>query len=186
MARLLAIHQSGGMGGAPVSLLTLLAALDQSRFQPRAVFTESGPVLEHARSLSVPAAVVPTGGAFYYSAHARLGPRSLAGFVRTFPLAVQRARAVLRRERPDLLHLNTSVLLAWAAAARREGVPVVWMVREVLGPQPLVRRWHARFISRHARRVVVISYAVFCLKKKKVHARRRYQPAALSTCLVML
>ena len=59
-----------------------------------------------------------------------------------------------------MAHLNTSVLLAWAAAARRERVPVVWMVREVLGPNPWLRQWHASFILRHARRVVAISDAV--------------------------
>jgi glycosyltransferase involved in cell wall biosynthesis len=52
------------------------------------------------------------------------------------------------------------VLLAWAAAARRERIPVVWVVREVLGPNPLLRSWHARFIVGHARRVVAISDAV--------------------------
>src|SRR5262249_28157547 len=86
--------------------------------------------------------------------------RSLSRFLRTFPAAVQTARAALRQHRPDLLHLNTSVLLAWAAAARRQRVPVVWMVREVLGPNPLLRRWHAEFILRHARRTVAISDAV--------------------------
>src|SRR5689334_10058204 len=84
----------------------------------------------------------------------------LAHFVRTFPEAVQTARGVLRRHKPDLVHLNTSVLLAWAAAARRERVPVVWVVREVLGPNPWLRRWQASFIVRHARRVVAISDAV--------------------------
>jgi glycosyltransferase involved in cell wall biosynthesis len=108
----------------------------------------------------VPARVVPTGGALFYSAHAQLGPRSLARFVRTFPAAVRTAQRVLREQRPDVLHLNTSVLLAWAAAARRQRVPVVWMVREVLGPNPYVRAWHAGFISSRARRVVAISQAV--------------------------
>jgi glycosyltransferase involved in cell wall biosynthesis len=157
---LLAVHQGGGLGGAPVSLVRLLAGLDPSEFRPSAIFTESGPVLDYARDLGLQASVVPTGGAFFYSAHARLGPRSLARFLRTFPGAVRVARATLRCRRPDLLHLNTSVLLAWAAAARREGVPVVWVVREVLGPNPWLRRWQAGFILRHARQVVAISDAV--------------------------
>jgi glycosyltransferase involved in cell wall biosynthesis len=154
------VHQGGGLGGAPVSLLKLLAALDQRAFEPRAIFTEPGPVLAAASAGGVSARSVPTGGAFYYSAHARLRPRTLARFVRTFPAAVRTARLVLRAERPDLLHLNTSVLLAWAAAARRERVPVVWTVREVLGPSPALRAWHARYILDRARRVVVISSAV--------------------------
>lgn len=157
---LLAVHQGGGVGGAPVSLLKLLARLDRDAFAPRALFTESGPILAYASDLGVPARSVATGGAFFYSAHARLGARSLARFVRTFPAAVVTARRVLRADRPDVLHLNTSVLVAWAAAARREGVPVVWVVREVLGPQPSLRVWHARFILSRARRVVAISDAV--------------------------
>jgi glycosyltransferase involved in cell wall biosynthesis len=158
--RLLAVHHGGGIGGAPVSLLKLLSALDQSQFAPQAVFTEPGEVTSFAQQLGVPAEVVPTGGAFFYSAHARLRPRTMARFVRTFPEAVRSARRALRQHRPDLLHLNTSVLLAWAAAARRERVPLVWVVREVLGPNPWLRRWHAEFILRHARRTVAISDAV--------------------------
>ena len=158
--RLLAVHHGGGIGGAPVSLLKLLAALDPTQFNSHAVFTEHGDILAYAGRLGVSAEVIPTGGAFFYSAHARLGVRSISRFVRTFPSAVRRARQALRRLRPDLVHLNTSVLLAWAAAARREHVPVVWVVREVLGPSPRLRAWHASFINRHACRVVAVSDAV--------------------------
>jgi glycosyltransferase involved in cell wall biosynthesis len=84
----------------------------------------------------------------------------MARFVSTFPSAVRTAQNTLRGQRPDLVHLNTSVLLAWAVAARREGIPVVWVVREVLGSNPWLRSWHARFIQRHARTIVAISNAV--------------------------
>ena len=158
--RLLAVHHGGGLGGAPVSLVKLLASLNADAFVPRAVFTEPGAVVEYARNSGVEAEIVATGGAFFYSAHARLSVRSIARFVRTFPNALKTAQRALRSRQPDVVHLNTSVLLAWAAAARRERVPVVWVVREVLGPNPWLRRWHARFIHRHAARVVAISNAV--------------------------
>jgi glycosyltransferase involved in cell wall biosynthesis len=181
---LLAVHQGGGVGGAPVSLLKLLAELNATEFSPAptAIFTESGEILAFAAELGVPASVVPTGGALFYSAHARLGPRSVARFVRTFPAAVQTACRSLRTARPDLLHLNTSVLLAWAAAARREHVPVVWTVREVLGPNPWLRRWHASFIVRHARRVVAISDAVLaCFEgQNAANVRRVYNAVDLA------
>src|SRR6184192_249481 len=106
--RLLAVHHGGGIGGAPVSLLKLLARLDHQVFDVEAVFTEPGPILEHARALGVSTQVLPTGGAFFYSAHARLGPRSMARFIRTFPSAVRTAQSTLRQQRPDVLHLNTS------------------------------------------------------------------------------
>jgi glycosyltransferase involved in cell wall biosynthesis len=173
---LLAVHHGGGVGGAPVSLLKLLAALDPHEFSTHAIFTEPGDVCAYARELGVQASVVPTGGAFFYSAHARLGPRSIGRFVRTFPAAVRNASQTLRRQRPDVLHLNTSVLLAWAAAARRERVPVVWVVREVLGPNPWLRAWHARFILSHAQRVVAISNAVQdCFPRTRLgHVTRVY------------
>ena len=185
--RLLAVHHGGGVGGAPVSLVKLLAALEPADFQPRLILTEPGPIAPYARAADVPVGVVRTGGAFFYSAHARLGARTMARFVSTFPGAVQTARRVLRREQPDLVHLNTSVLLAWAVAARREHLPVVWMVREVLGPSPRLRRWHARFILHHARTVVAISGAVaacFPLAVPVVHNAvdlREFQPAAPGT-----
>jgi glycosyltransferase involved in cell wall biosynthesis len=150
--RLLAVHQGGGLGGAPVSLLKLLARLD---LDSHVVLTESGPILDLARQLHVPTTVVPTGGALYWSAHARLTLRGLARFTRTFPSAVRTAQRVIQTMRPTLIHLNTSVLLPWAAAARRERLPVVWVVREVLASP-----WQARFIQRHATRIVVISNAV--------------------------
>lgn len=150
--RLLAVHQGGGLGGAPVSLLKLLSRLDAD---VSAVFTEHGAALEYAARVGVPTTVVRTGGALFYSAHARLGVRGIARFISTFPGAVKVARTVLREQRPDVLHLNTSVLLAWAAAARRERVPVVWVVREVLGAS-----WQARFIQSRATRIVAVSNAV--------------------------
>ncbi len=157
---LLAIHHGGGVGGAPVSLLKLLAGLDPQEFSAEAVFTEPGEVVNYAHDIGVPSRIIPTGGAFFYSAHARLGVRSMARFISTFPSAVRTAQHALHSRRPDLLHLNTSVLLAWAVAARRERIPVVWVVREVLGPNPWLRRWHASFIVRHARRIVAISDTV--------------------------
>jgi glycosyltransferase involved in cell wall biosynthesis len=133
-------------------LLKLLSKLD---VDSQAIFTEPGPVLRYASDLHIPTTVVAAGGALYWSAHARLNVRGIARFVRTFPNAVRTASRVLQASRPDVLHLNTSVLLAWAAAARRERVPTVWVVREVLGGT-----WQARFIRNHASRLVVVSNAV--------------------------
>src|SRR5262249_19709231 len=129
-------------------------------FEPRVVFTERGPIASYAHDLDVRHEVVPTGGAFYYSAHAKLAPRMLAHFFRTFPSGGNTPPPGLRHTKPTALHPNPSVLLAWAAAARREHVPVVWQVREVLGPHPGLRRWHANYIVRHAKRIVAISHAV--------------------------
>ena len=110
----------GGLGGAPVSLLKLLSRLD---FETEAIFTEPGSLLEFARELNVPATVVPTGGALYYSAHARLGVRGIARFVRTFPAAVRRARQELRTRRPDVVHVNFRTALRRAGRGLKRSSP---------------------------------------------------------------
>src|SRR5579859_377540 len=177
---LLAVHHGGGIGGAPVSLLKLLAGLDHDEFYPEAVFTEPGDVVRYAHDLRVSARTIRTGGAFFYSAHAQLGVRSLARFLRTLPSAITTAQRALHDQRPDVVHLNTSVLLAWAVAARRERIPVVWVVREVLGPNRWLRRWHARFILSHAQRVVAISDAVRACFPDAASLRRVYNAVDLA------
>src|SRR3982074_3221266 len=105
---LLAIHHGGGVGGAPVSLLKLLAGLDAREFSAQAVFTEPGEVLSYARSLGAPARITPTGGAFFYSAHARLGVRSVAPFLAPYASPLRAPQRAHESQSPDVLHLNTS------------------------------------------------------------------------------
>ena len=100
---LLAVHHGGGVGGAPVSLLKLLQHLDPHEFSAQAVFTEPGDIIIYAKEMGVPARIIPTGGAFFYSAHARLGVRSMARFISTFPSAVRTAQNALRTKKPDLV-----------------------------------------------------------------------------------
>ena len=143
--KILLIHHGGGIGGAPVSMLQMAAALDRTRFEPLAVFTESGPILDFAEELGVPARVVPMRSAFFYGAHVPVRPRMLLRFVAGYAATVKAARALVREEEPDLVHLNTSVLIPTAVGVKSEDVPVVWHVREAPGPTGWLRR---RMISR--------------------------------------
>lgn len=158
--KVLGVHAGGGIGGAPVSLVQLLAGLPRDEFEPTVAFTEAGDMLEVAASHGLRGMVVRAPAAFFYSAHAALDPRTLAPLVVHFRSSVLAAERLLESERPDIVHLNTSVLLPFGVAARRLGVPVVWHVREVLGGNPWLRSWHARFICRHADVVVATSAAV--------------------------
>ena len=155
--KVLFIHHGGGIGGAPVSMLQLAAALDRSRYEPLAVFTRPGPILDFAHHLGVPARVVSMRSAFFYSAHVPVRLRMLAPFLLHFWPSVQAAGRLMRQERPDLVHLNTSVLVPAAIGIRREGIPLIWHVREVPGPNPMLRRWQTGTISRLADVVIANS-----------------------------
>jgi glycosyltransferase involved in cell wall biosynthesis len=74
--------------------------------------------------------------------------------------SVRRARQLIERIDPDLVHLNSSTLAAAAIGSARAGVPVVWHIREPLagGYMGLRKVLLRRTIDRHATRVIAISH----------------------------
>lgn len=158
--KILFLHSGGAIGGAPVSMLQLAAALPLDRYFPLAVFTHPGPILGIARNLGVSARVVPLRSAFFHSAHVPVRLRMLVNFSLHFWSTVRAARLLVREERPDLVHLNTSVLIPAAIAIKRERVPLVWHVREVINTGSWVGRLQASAIARLADCVVVNSSVV--------------------------
>lgn len=143
-----------------MSMLHLAAALDHGRYAPRVVFTRAGPILDFARELAVPARVVPLRSVFFRSAHVPLRARTVVPFLVHFWPTVRGAQALVRAERPELVHLNTSVLIPVAIGVRRERVPVVWHVREVVNNGSPVGRLESNWIARLADCVVANSQVV--------------------------
>jgi len=155
--KVLFIHHGGGIGGAPVSMLQLATALDRKCYAPLAIFTQPGPILGFACEFDVPVRMVPLHSAFFYSAHVPIRLRMLFPFLLYFWQTVRATGALVRQERPDLVHLNTSVLIPEAIAVKREGIPLVWHVREVPGANPLLRRWQTRTLVGLADHIIVNS-----------------------------
>lgn len=157
MSKLLIIHHGGGIGGAPVSLLHMVSRLDRAKYSPKIVFSDPGPMLAMAEEAGVATATLPMPGVLHYGAHVPLRPRAVLPALVGFPGTVAGARDLIRSESPDLVHLNTSALIALGVAARKEGVPIVWHVREVVNPDTPVGRLLAGWIFRMADRVIAVS-----------------------------
>jgi len=138
-------------------MLQLAAALDRTRIETLAAFTSEGPILDYARDLNVSAMVVPMESAFFYSAHVPLSSRMLIRFGVHYRSSVKTAETLVREFRPDVVHLNTSVLLPVAVGVKRAGAKLVWHVREAAGPNPILRRWMVRQIQKFADHIVVTS-----------------------------
>ncbi len=161
MRRILYIHHGGEIGGAPLSLLYLLRYLDRSRYEPVVVALKPGPVVDLYRTEGIEV-IIETGiSDFSHTTLEWYGGRNLwrlPGKVATFWPSVQRTREVIRRLKPDLVHLNSSTLVPSAIACRREGIPVVWHIREPLtqGYLGLRRAWLRSVIDRTATRVIAI------------------------------
>ena len=157
MKKVLFVHHGGRIGGAEVSMLQLAAALDRERYAPMVVFTRPGPILDYAGELGVPTRVIRLRSAFFYSTHVPLRLRMLASFLYHFHPTMRTTETLVREEQPDLVHLNTSVLIPTAVGVRRTGVPLIWHVREVPGSNPLLRRWQTGVISRLANGIIATS-----------------------------
>ena len=140
--KVLLIHHGGGIGGAPISMLQLAEALGRDRFEPQVVFTEQGPVLQFAAAMGLNPRVVPMPSAFFYGMHVPVRLRNMMSFALHYRRTVATARELVREIRPDLVHLNTSVLVPVAVGVKQTSTPLVWHVRESAGPNLAVRSWH--------------------------------------------
>jgi glycosyltransferase involved in cell wall biosynthesis len=162
MKRILYIHHTGGIGGAPLSLLYLIQHLDRTRYEPVVAVLKPGPAADLYRAEGVETHVVQGIDDFSHTTLEWYGGRDLwrlPGKLMRIPGSIARTRTLVERLHPDLVHLNSSTLAPSAIGAARAGVPVVWHIREPLarGYVGLRRAWIRRAVDRCADRVVAIS-----------------------------
>jgi glycosyltransferase involved in cell wall biosynthesis len=162
MKSILYIHHGGGIGGAPLSLLYLLQQLDRSRFKPVVVTLRPGPMVDLYRAEGIEAHVEPGISDFSHTNLEWYGRREwwrLPGKLLRLLPSIRKTREVIRRIKPDLVHLNSSTLAPSAIACAQEHMPVVWHIREPLakGYLGIRRAILRRLIDRIASRVIAIS-----------------------------
>ena len=91
-----------------------------------------------------------------------VSPRNRLGFalyLLSLPVGVARAVAYLRRERPDVVHVNGAYDLVPGFAAYFAGLPLVWHLIDTAPSRP-VARLLGRVVSRLATRIIFVATAV--------------------------
>ncbi|MGQ0668605.1 MAG: glycosyltransferase family 4 protein [Actinomycetota bacterium] len=153
--RVLFVQHASAPSGSAVSLGLLLRRLDPSRYEPILACIHPTPAIR-AYYQGLGHAVIPAEGI-------REFPHTTGGWLRIwnpghvvqlmstlahFPRSVRAAEGLIEERHPDIVHLNSLVLVPAAVAARRRGVPLVWHVREsaVRGHFGLRRRWLSRLV----------------------------------------
>ncbi len=131
--RILYVHHGKGIGGAPLSLLYLIKCLPPERFKAVVACIHESAASEMFRAEGIETVVLR--GIRDFS-HTNVlwypwwqWPKTISRLVH-LPFAIERARRFLSSNRFDIVHLNTSTLLAFGIAAARRGMKVVWHVRE--------------------------------------------------------
>jgi glycosyltransferase involved in cell wall biosynthesis len=165
--RILYVSHSSAPGGSLLSLRYLLEGLDRDRYEPVVACIHRVPeVMEPFRALGVETLHAPgisilphtTGG--WDPLTTPFGLLRASRAVRSFGASARATAELVRRVRPDLVHLNSLVLAPSAAGAKAAGVPVVWHVRESVHPghAGVRRRWLGRALRRWADEAVFISH----------------------------
>lgn len=160
---ILFIHHGKGLGGAPLSLLYLIQGLDKQKYHPIVLFLHNSEVIalyqSHGIQTEGPLAIMdfPHTKIWWLRwYHATTIARTIKDFFKTVFLI---APKIYSRIKPDLVHLNTSSLVAWARVAKKYNIPVVWHIREPLasGYCGLRKTFITQNVSRYANTIVAIS-----------------------------
>lgn len=160
--KILFIHHGKGLGGAPLSLLYLVKGIDQNLYQAEVLFLHNSDALKLFQEQGI-TCHGPVN--LYDFAHTKIWwfkwyhlPHLTRASLDTFKTIRSEARQWLEKIKPDLVHLNTSSLIAWGKIAHKIGIPIVWHIREPLAPGYLGARKSliTRSIERYAGAIVPI------------------------------
>lgn len=149
--KILYIHHGSEMGGAPRSLLYLIQGLTSS-YRAIVCCVKDGDAAQRFRDQGIETLIRPGIETFnhttagWYPLHNPQALLSLLIHLLRFLPSVLRTRDVVREVQPDLVHLNSLVLLPSALGVKWAGVPLVWHVRESvarghLGIRRAILRW---------------------------------------------
>ncbi len=134
--KILYIHHGKGIGGAPLSLLYLIQALDKEQYQPIVLFLHDSDAIKLFKEHQIDV-MGPVNR--YDFPHTRIW--WLRWYHALFFLKSIRDTIITRYAvandwfdtiKPDIVHLNTSSLIAWGIVAHKRNIPVVWHIRELL------------------------------------------------------
>jgi len=160
------------MGGAPLSLLYTIKGLDRKKYDPEVLFIHEGGVIDLYKRNGIKTIVdkkIKDLGHTSVSSYSILNPLF---WYRLFwqPISYYRFKKIIKKRRPDIVHLNTSSLFSCAKAAKSAGIKVVWHVREPLAGG-FRRAWYKKMIERYSDAIIAIceNDASKLIPSKKIH-----------------
>jgi glycosyltransferase involved in cell wall biosynthesis len=155
--RILYVHNSADIYGASRSLLRLLHHLKGRGYVPMVLLPEEGPLKTRLEGLGVEVLVDRWLTIISRSA---LGPLSLLKLLLGFPVSLWRVRRLIVRNKIELVHTNTGVIVSSALAGCLAGVPHIWHVRDSFLEFRSLWKFYRRYITGFSRKVLCVSNAI--------------------------
>ena len=139
------------VSGAEFSLLNLIKHLDRIRFIPYLLLAGPGPLSEIAGREGIPVIVLPELKQFENGFSSSRFPKLL--------WTVWRVRAIIRKNKIDLVHCNSPrIAYIGGPAARLAGIPSVVHVRDIVY-SPFASAFKSRFLNRVSDAIITVSDA---------------------------
>lgn len=130
MYKVLYISNEAALGGAAQSLVNMLKIVQKRGVKPVVILPGQGVLEECLKELKIRYFVIS-----FTLGYGKIGTGSRqkadANFVDNYKAALQ-LQEIIRAERIDLVHINSSVSNVGAFAALMAGIPYVWHLRELL------------------------------------------------------
>jgi len=160
VCKLLYVHSSNELYGADVVLLTLLRGLDKERFRPLVVLPcdvpYEGLLAQELDREGIPYVVYDTP----VLRRKYLRPLGILSYALRLLKSVVWLASLIRREEIDVVHSNTSAVVAGALAARISGTPHVWHIHEIITEPEFLWKAISRLANALSKSVVAVSNPV--------------------------
>ena len=165
--KILFVHHGSVPGGAPTSLRNMIAGLrkeDDLRIKVFCIYKSMIPFFREIKGVYVKKyhkAATISGKVFIGLAKIVNIRTMIATFFELLvvPITIHKEKVILKKERPCIVHLNSSILWSTAIAAKACNIPLVWHVRETFtgGRYNFRRILYAWFLKKMADQVICIS-----------------------------
>lgn len=132
--KVLYIHHSGRLGGAPKSLSLLVEKIDRTKYDPVVLILQNGPSVELLKNTGAEVILKPWLFPFHGST---VSGMPLSHLIKNYLFVIPTffgARRIIKKINPDFIHLNSTCLFTFAAAAKsiNKNRKVITHVREPL------------------------------------------------------
>jgi glycosyltransferase involved in cell wall biosynthesis len=153
-------HSSNELYGSDVVLLELVRRLDAARYRPLVV-TPTDIAYEGLLGQALAEAGIPHAEMDMPVLRRRyLSPGGIGAFLHRLRAGTRQVQRYLEEEHIALVHSNTSAVWGGALAARRNQIPHLWHVHEIVKQPVVVKKLMTGMIARYSDHVVAISNAV--------------------------
>lgn len=155
--RVLFVHNSSDIYGASRSLLRFCRKLMARGVETAVVLPQDGPLAELLRSEGLRVLIFP---ALRVITRPVLRSWRIIPWLAGFLPSAWRMAALIRRERADIVHTNTGVIVSSGLAAKLAGRPHVWHIRDWFQEFGPLWKPYSRYILATSDKILCVSKAI--------------------------